>query len=146
MTATTTRPATAGDVTVQRLTITLCGSLGRAAHDLARVHWHLHAAGHEVYAPVPAPPEADPSPTQIENIVAKHMQRIDRSDLVIAVIPDGVIGHRTGDEMRRAERQGISTRYDTDVDALIADITAGRLLDGTDTCPRDAVTAVPVAR
>jgi nucleoside 2-deoxyribosyltransferase len=116
---------------VARLTVTLCGSLRRAGHDLHRVHRALALAGHLVHAPVPAlPGEPEPTAGQKHNLTTRHLAAIRRSDLVIAVVPDRRPGGATAEEMRYADIAGIRARWvmsPADVDALIADIAAGRL-------------------
>lgn len=108
-----------------RLTVTLCGSLTRAAHDLARVHRTLALAGHLVHAPVPALP-GEPAITaeQRANLDQRHRAAIDRSDLVIAVMPDGLPGDATATEIRYAQMLGKPVRMVVDVDALVGDVAA----------------------
>ncbi|MEV6800542.1 hypothetical protein AB0M91_19675 [Micromonospora rifamycinica] len=120
--------------TTRRLTITLCGSTSRAAHDLARVHRALALAGHLVHAPVP-PMQGEPPATteQLQALTERHRAAIDASHLVIAVIPDGHTGVATAAEMTYAERYAPTTRWVTDVDALVGDPAAW--LDGADTYP-----------
>lgn len=121
-----------------RLTVTLCGSLTRAHHDLARVHRALALAGHLVHAPVPAlPGEAEPTTQQRIQLAVRHRAAIDVSDLVLAVIPDGRPGEATNAEMTYAERHAPRVRWVTDVDALVADVAAW--LDGAEV-PAPAVT------
>jgi hypothetical protein len=113
------------------LTVTLCGSLRRAGDDLARVHRALALAGHLVHAPVPAlPGEPEPTAGQKFNLTTRHLAAIRRSDLVVGIVPDRRPGGDTADEMRYADIAGIRTRWamsPAEVDALIADIVAGRL-------------------
>ncbi|GAB2952055.1 hypothetical protein GCM10027280_45570 [Micromonospora polyrhachis] len=111
-----------------RLTITLCGSLTRAGRDLTRVHRALALAGHLVHAPTPPlPGEPTPTPEQYANLVLRHHAAIRRSDLVIAICPDGEPGDATRSEMAYAQLVGRHTRWAYDIDALLVDIAAGRL-------------------
>lgn len=108
-----------------RLTVTLCGSLTRAADDLARVHRALALAGHLVHAPVPAQPgEPEPTAEQLNQLTRRHYAAIDASDLVLGIVPDGQAGYATGGEMRYAARYAPATRWVTDVDALVGDVAA----------------------
>ncbi|MFD6770619.1 hypothetical protein ACFWC6_30850 [Micromonospora chalcea] len=120
-----------------RLTITLCGSLTRARHDLRRVHRALALAGHLVHAPCPPlPGEHPPTAEQHANLAARHYAAINHSDLVIAVTPDGWPGEATGDEIRHATTEGKPVRWLLDpaaVDALISDVAAW--LDGAEEKP-----------
>lgn len=114
-----------------RLTVTLCGSLSRAPDDLARVAWHLAAAGHDVRAPKPAPADVTPTAEQVRNLVAGHLDDITRSVIVLGIVPDGLVGDHTGDQMAYAARAAVYTRWalsPVEVDELLADIAAGRLL------------------
>jgi hypothetical protein len=117
-----------------RLTITLCGSLTRAADDLARLAWHLKAAGHHVHAPTPAPPGVAPTWQQLAGLTGQHSAAIRRSDLVIAVVPDRRIGDATANEMRLAVDLAIPHTVVEDVEAFIADITDGRLMPEAYAC------------
>lgn len=116
-----------------RLTVTVCGSLTRAATDINRVAWHLKAAGHDVYQPTPKPDDVTaPTAGQIHNITAGHYAAIDRSHLVVAVINDGRPGAATTAEILHAISRRIPVRIAMDADEiglLIADITAGRIPD-----------------
>ncbi|MEU4640850.1 hypothetical protein [Micromonospora sp. NPDC023814] len=114
-----------------RLTVTLCGSLTRAATDLARVHRALALAGHLVHAPCPPlPGEAAITGEQLDRLTERHYEAIRQSDLVIAVIPDGRPGNATHYEMRYAKHFGKAVRWVTDVDALVGDVAAW--LDGAE--------------
>lgn len=114
-----------------RLTVTLCGSLTRAAGDLTRIHRALALAGHLVHAPVPAlPGEAPIRAEQRDQLAERHYAAIRRSDLVIGVIPDGRPGDATHYEMRYAKHFGKTARWVTDVDALVGDVAAW--LDGAE--------------
>lgn len=129
-----------------RLTVTLCGSLTRAADDLARVAWHLAAAGHDVRAPKPAPADVTPTAEQVRNLVAGHLDDISRSVIVLGVVPDGLVGDRTGDEMAHAARVGAYTRWalsPAEVDELLADVAAGRLLDRPEVARYQPTAATP---
>ncbi|MFI2577718.1 hypothetical protein ACH5AJ_36595 [Streptomyces rochei] len=118
----------------RRLTITLCGSRRRAAHDLARVHRALALAGHLVHAPVPhLPGEPTPTDEQTRQLADRHRAAIDASHLVLAIVPDGWAGESTVAEMAYAERYAPATRWVTDVDALVGDPAAW--LDGADIYP-----------
>lgn len=113
---------------MSRLTVTLCGSLTRAAHDLARVHRALALGGHLVHAPVPALP-GEPAITaeQRANLDQRHRAAIDRSDLVIAVRWPG---DHSQAELHYAGHRDIPIRWattDADIHALLADIAADRL-------------------
>lgn len=114
-----------------RLTITLCGSLTRAADHLARVHRALALNGHLVHAPVPAlDGEPAPTPEQVANLTTRHHAAIRRSDLVIGIAPDGRVGDATRGEMDYAADRGIPTRWvlsDADLVRLFFDIAAGSL-------------------
>lgn len=113
-----------------RLTVTLCGSLTRAANDLRRVERALALAGHLVHAPCPPLP-GDPTATaeQVRRLADRHYAAIDASHLVIGIAPDGRPGAATSAEMLYAAhvaRIGWALSPAA-VNKLIADITAGRL-------------------
>ncbi|GHJ11193.1 hypothetical protein TPA0907_55600 [Micromonospora humidisoli] len=119
---------------MRRLTITLCGSTRRHAHDLTRVHRALALAGHLVHAPCPPlPGEPAPTPEQLDRLTERHHAAIDASHLVLAVVPDGWAGAATVAEMAYAERYAPAARWVTDVDALVGDVDAW--LDGADLHP-----------
>ncbi|MFG3702403.1 hypothetical protein ACGF5C_31650 [Micromonospora sp. NPDC047620] len=114
-----------------RLTVTLCGSLTRAATDLARIHRALALAGHLVHTPVPPLPGETPATAeQIRNLADRHYAAINDSQLVIGVATDGRPGSSTSTEMRYAVALVGHTRWVLSpqaLDALLADIAAGRL-------------------
>jgi hypothetical protein len=106
----------------QPLTITLCGSLTRARHDLARIHRALALAGHLVHAPMPPlPGEAPATPEQLDRLTERHLAAIDRSDLVAT---DGYLGPATRAEMNHAEQQHVPIRVVVDAGALTGDVAA----------------------
>jgi hypothetical protein len=123
------------------LTVTLCGSLGRAAHDLHRVHRAFIRAGWTAYAPTPAHPgETPPSIAEITNITGGHLRAIRRSAWTVGVVPDGVVGDSTRAEIGHAAEHGKTVRLalsPADVDELIAEVRAGRLQrpDYSGACP-----------
>jgi hypothetical protein len=125
-----------------RLTITLCGSLTRAAADLARVHRALALAGHLVHAPVPPLP-GEPAPTaeQLYALHLRHRAAIDASDLVLGIVPDGRPGAATVAEMAHAQVVAPRALWVTDVDALCGDPAAW--LDAADVQALDADTYPP---
>ncbi|MGX4657080.1 hypothetical protein ACWCHM_26025 [Micromonospora sp. SCSIO 07396] len=118
---------------MRRLTITLCGSTRRHAHDLARVHRALALAGHLVHAPCPPLP-GEPAPTaeQLNRLTERHLAAIDASHLVLAIVPDGP-GEATRAEMAYAARYAPASCWVTNVDALVGDVDAW--LDGADLHP-----------
>ncbi|MEU3455625.1 hypothetical protein ABZ671_18790 [Micromonospora sp. NPDC006766] len=107
------------------LAITLCGSITRAPEALRRVERALALAGHLVNAPIPPlPGESDLTPGQLANLTTGHHAAIRRSDLVIAVVPDGRPGDSTRSEVRYAEQLGVPVRWVWDVDPFVAALGA----------------------
>ncbi|MFG2046023.1 hypothetical protein ACGFIW_01165 [Micromonospora sp. NPDC048935] len=124
------------------LTITLCGSLARAGHDLRRVERALALAGHLVHAPCPPLPGERPATAeQIRHLTARHYAAMNRSDVVIAVVPDGIVGEATASEVRYAQHRGVRVLHCFDVDALVADVAAW--LDGPVVAPYRPTGVIP---
>lgn len=103
--------------------ITLCGSITRAHDELVRLAWHLNTVGHLVYVPLPPPDGVTPTDEQINHLNAGHRAAIDRSDLVIVVVPDGRIGESTTAEAAYATQQGKPVRMVGGVDAYVREMS-----------------------
>ena len=111
---------------MHRQTITICGSLTRAADAMNLIAWHLKAAGHIVYQPTPKPANVTHmTDLQRRRITEGHLAAIRRSSLVILVVPDSYMGDATRAEMDHAEQHQIPTQLVVDVEEFLADLADG---------------------
>lgn len=91
--------------------VALCGSVRFAAEHLA-AHWRLSLEGCVVLLPalpltdLPEPPEA------VAQLGSLHRRKIDISDRIHVVNPDGYVGSSTASEIEYAQATGKRVTYE----------------------------------
>lgn len=87
--------------------ITICGSMRYISEMLAEYE-RLSLKGHLVYLPVILSKKSDDLKEQLQQL---HFRKIQVSDCIFVVNPDGYIGEGTLAEIEYAKRYGISVEY-----------------------------------
>jgi hypothetical protein len=93
--------------------VTLCGSVRFASEHLA-AHWRLSLEGCVVLLPaLPLSDEGEP-PRAVDLLGSLHRRKIDMSDRVHIVNPNGYVGPSTASEIAYAEGTGKRVTYEHD--------------------------------
>jgi hypothetical protein len=91
--------------------VTLCGSVRFAAEHLA-AHWRLSLEGCVVLLPaLPVSDQREP-PLRADQLGLLHRRKIDLSDRIHVVNPDGYVGSSTASEIEYAESTGKRVTYE----------------------------------
>jgi hypothetical protein len=93
--------------------VALCGSVRFAAEHLA-AHWRLSLEGCVVLLPALPLTDRHEPPEAVEQLGSLHRRKIDMSDRIHVVNPDGYVGPSTASEIECALATGKRVTYEHD--------------------------------